>query len=228
MFELDKAIRNWHDGLLQNQNILESDADELESHVRDEIDSLMLAGLSAEEAFMVSTHRIGDNTAVAQEFAKVNTKEVWRNRVFWMLSGVFVFMVIGSLSSFLSDGSKCIFTWLKLNPSVGGIVSSSIYVTFFIGAVFILIEFMGKVSLRIHRRCKTFRNVLLQGILLVVLLKIFNVFTQILCANYLYSKGLGEMYLASRYVLLGWQILWPVILVVLLLWLRPSKTKNAS
>ena len=67
MFELDNAIKNWRSGLLQNQNILESDADELENHVRDEVDSLMLAGLNAEEAFIVSTHRIGDQKTIDHE-----------------------------------------------------------------------------------------------------------------------------------------------------------------
>jgi hypothetical protein len=223
MFELERTIQDWRNGLLQSQNVLESDVDELESHVRDEVESLMLAGLSAEEAFMVSTHRIGDNNAVAQEFAKVNTKEVWRNRVFWMLSGVFTFMVIGSLSSFFSDSSKWILLWLKINPAVTGYVSSSVHVVVFIGAVFIWVAFLGNLSSKVFRRYKTFRNILLQGILLVVLLKILNVAAQMLYANYLYAKGIGEMVLASRYVLFGWGVLWPIILMGLLLWLRPSK-----
>jgi len=227
MFELDNAIQNWRNNLLGSQALQPSDADELESHLRDEVDSLMLAGLNAEEAFIVSSHRIGDSTTVAQEFAKVNTKEIWRNRVFWMLSGVFSFMVIGSLSSFMSDSSKWALSWLKINPSVNGFVSSSVQVIVFVGAVFILVGFLGNLSLKILRRYKTFRNILLQGIILVILLKIFTFFTQVYYARKYGPQELGEMLLASRYILLGWQVIWPIVLVALLLWLRPSRTENA-
>ena len=75
MFELEEAIVNWRSGLLQNQSMLESDADELESNVREEVDSLMLAGLNAQEAFMVSSHLIGDNKAVDQESPANPSKE---------------------------------------------------------------------------------------------------------------------------------------------------------
>lgn len=227
MFELENAIQDWRSGLLQNQNVLESDADELENHVRDEVDSLMLAGLSVEEAFMVSTHRIGDNNAVAHEFAKVNTKEVWRSRVFWMLSGLFTFMVIGSLSSFLSESSKWMLSWLKINPAVNGYISSSVHIIVFIVAVFVLIGFLGNLSLKVLRRYRTFRNVLLQGILLVVLLKLASVFSQIFYVHYYGPQEIGQLTLSSRYILLGWGIIWPVILVGLLLWLRPSKKETA-
>ena len=229
MFELKEAIKKWRSGLLQSQSVLESDADELENHLRDEVDSLMLAGLNAEEAFMVSSHRIGDNKSVGQEFAKVNTKEVWRNRVFWMLSGVFTFMVIGSISSFLSDSSRYVLSLLKINPTINGYVSSSVHVVVFTVAVFFLIRFIGNLSLKILRRYKTFRNVLLQSILLVILLKLASVFIHFIYVRYYGPQEIGQLSLTSSYVLLGWRIiLWPIILVGLLLWLGPSKKEVAN
>ncbi|MHC5179262.1 MAG: permease prefix domain 1-containing protein, partial [Planctomycetota bacterium] len=110
MFELEQAIKNWRNGLLQNQNVLESDANELESHLRDEVDSLMLAGLNAEEAFMVSSHRIGDEEAVGQEFAKVNPSLAWRRRAFWMFFGILASMLVGGISGICSTASVALLT----------------------------------------------------------------------------------------------------------------------
>ena len=227
MFELERAIGDWRSGLLQNQNVLESDADELESHVRDEVDSLMLAGLSAEEAFMVSIHRAGDIETVGREFAKVNTRENWRNRIFWMLSGVFAFLMIGSLSSFASESSKWILSWQKINPAINGYVSASIQVGVFIVAVFALIGFCGNLSSKVFRRYKSFRNVLWQGILLAAFLKGLSIFSQVFYVRYYGVQEIGQLSLASRYVQLGWQIPWPIVLVGLLLWLRPAKRQAA-
>jgi hypothetical protein len=175
MFELDSAITNWRNSLLVNQNITDNNVDELESHLRDEVDSLMLSGLSNEEAFMISTHRIGDQQTIDQEFAKVNTTEIWRQRVFWMLSGVFVFMVIDSLSLFLHGLSIMVLAWLKIAPSINGIVSSSIHVLVFIGAVFILVGCLANLSSKIHRRYRTLGNVLWQCLLAIFLLKLLTV-----------------------------------------------------
>ena len=225
MFELDKAIKNWRSDILQNQSILESDADELENHVRDEVESLKLAGLNEEEAYIISTHRIGDDSAVAEEFAKVNVKEVWRNRVFWMLSGVFVFMIISLLSMFLSHSSKWVLSWLNVNPSINGYISVAVHIMVFVGAVFILVSFLGNISLKILRHDKTFRLFIFRGILLIVILKGLLIINQILYARCFGARDMGEALLSSQYVLFGWQIVWPIILVVLLLWLRPSKSE---
>jgi len=225
MFQLDTAITHWRNGLLVNQNIQDSDVDELENHLRDEIDSLILLGLNHEEAFMISTHRIGDQQTVGQEFAKVNTKEIWRNRLFWMLSGVFVFMVIGSLSSFSSAGTKLLLAWLKINPAVSGIISSLIYVLIFMGAIFILVGCLSGLSSKVHQRYRTLRNVLWQGILLIFLLQILTVFVPVFYTRFYSVAEYGEVAKFSIYIMGSWKILWPILLAGLLFWLRPSKRK---
>ncbi|MHC5082838.1 MAG: hypothetical protein ACYTET_02715 [Planctomycetota bacterium] len=228
MFELESAIANWRSELLHKQTMTMQDIDELESHLREEVESLNLSGLSKEEAFMVSSHRIGDSSVITQEYAKVNSKEIWRNRVFWMLSGVFALMVITSLSSFLSAGSKAVFTWFNISPSLTGIVSSSVQIFASIGLVIALVGCLRNISSNIQRRQMKFRNVLWQCILLIFLLKTFTFFLSIFHVQRYGLEGLKTMSVASRYVLGSWTLIWPLVLAGLLLWLRPARKGTAT
>ena len=225
MFQLENAITNWRNSLLSSQNLTDSNVDELEGHLYDEIDNLVLTGLTEEEAFMVAAHRIGDHREIGQEFAKVNAKEIWRKRVFWMLSGVFVFMVIGSLSSFLSAVSGIILAWLKVNSSISGIVSSLVYVFVFIGSVFVLVGCLSNLLLKIHQRYRTLQNVLWQCLLGIFLLKVSTIFMPIVCSRIYSLEEFGKMNLFNQYVMIGWRIVWPLFIVGLLIWLKPSKRK---
>lgn len=61
---LTQNIAEWRRYLLRQSAIQEEDADELESHLRDEIDALIGAGLAADEAFLVATKRLGQIAAI--------------------------------------------------------------------------------------------------------------------------------------------------------------------
>lgn len=78
MFELDAEIRAWRAVLSASGSFVFSDIEELESHLRDSVDALLSQGLSTEEAFLVAIKRLGDVSAVNEEFAKVSTADVWR------------------------------------------------------------------------------------------------------------------------------------------------------
>jgi hypothetical protein len=86
MFELETQIRSWSDYLRSRGNLLESDLEELESHLRDEIDDLVQGGLSPDEAFLISVKRIGNTDLLSREFAKVNADQLWRQLVVEPLS----------------------------------------------------------------------------------------------------------------------------------------------
>ncbi|WP_369742923.1 permease prefix domain 1-containing protein [Pseudidiomarina sp. PP-1MA] len=79
---LTQNIAEWRRYLLRQSAIQEEDADELESHLRDEIDVLIGAGLAADEAFLVATKRLGQIAAISHEFAEVHAGRLWRNLVF--------------------------------------------------------------------------------------------------------------------------------------------------
>ena len=81
MFDLEKSVRAWSDGLRARKAFRDEDIVELESHLREEIDGLAKLGLSGEEAFLVAEHRIGRPEALAAEYAKVHG-EPWRGMAF--------------------------------------------------------------------------------------------------------------------------------------------------
>ncbi len=78
MFELESQIRKWKSHLRSSGSLGEEELEELESHLRDSIDSLTSREITTEEAFLVSVRRIGDTEMLSNEFAKVTTESLWR------------------------------------------------------------------------------------------------------------------------------------------------------
>lgn len=99
-FDLNLTIQRWRENLAQSPAFQSENLNELESHLRDSVATLQTRGLSAEEAFMVATRRVGHNHALEAEFGKVNRRTVWLDRILWMLIGIqvwgFVAGVVGS------------------------------------------------------------------------------------------------------------------------------------
>ena len=87
-FDLSRAIQQWRENLAQSPVFRTENIHELESHLRDSIATLQTRELSAEEAFVIATRRIGKGGALETEFAKVNRRDVWLDRALWMLIGV--------------------------------------------------------------------------------------------------------------------------------------------
>ena len=78
MFDLESQIRKWRRHVQSAGSLGTHDVDELESHLRDSIDELAERGVSVEEAFIVSIHRMSDAEELNHEFAKVSTESVSR------------------------------------------------------------------------------------------------------------------------------------------------------
>jgi len=78
MFELESQIRKWRGHLRSSGSLREQDLEELESHLRDNIDDLTARGITTEEAILISIRRMGDTEALSDEFAKVTTESIWR------------------------------------------------------------------------------------------------------------------------------------------------------
>jgi hypothetical protein len=74
MFDLDDALARWRRKLneagLKAPVVLE----ELESHLRDEIEALLKCGLNEQQAFETAVQRIGQAGSLKREFAKVGPK----------------------------------------------------------------------------------------------------------------------------------------------------------
>jgi hypothetical protein len=72
MFNLDQAISQWRwhmaAGGIKTPDVL----DELESHLRDDVDQQMRAGLSQQQAFEDAVHRLGKANMLKTEFKKAD------------------------------------------------------------------------------------------------------------------------------------------------------------
>jgi hypothetical protein len=62
-------------------------------------------GLTEEEAFLLAARRLGNGALLDGEFAKVNRGQVWLNRLLWMLVGIQVWGLLGSIAHVASDAA---------------------------------------------------------------------------------------------------------------------------
>jgi len=76
MFDMEKAIIQWKKTLRKNEALEDGTITELESHLRDEIDSLIRSGISEEKAFEKAAVEIGITDDIGQEFYKTHTRRL--------------------------------------------------------------------------------------------------------------------------------------------------------
>jgi len=89
MFQLDPAIAEWRRRMADSGLNAAVVLDELESHLREDIDRQVRSGLSEQAAFEAGVLRIGRVGALKYEFAKVDeTRQVLRQKAVWALLGV--------------------------------------------------------------------------------------------------------------------------------------------
>jgi hypothetical protein len=72
MFDLEKAIKEWRQKMLGAGVKTEEVLNELESHLRDDIEQEMRTGLSSQQAFELAAQKMGEAHQLKGEFAKVN------------------------------------------------------------------------------------------------------------------------------------------------------------
>lgn len=71
MFNLDQTIANWRRQMAAEGIKTPAVLDELESHLREDIERQLRAGVNAETAFKTAVERIGQSDLLKAEFAKV-------------------------------------------------------------------------------------------------------------------------------------------------------------
>ncbi|WP_228389340.1 permease prefix domain 1-containing protein [Cumulibacter manganitolerans] len=81
MMDVEAQIEQWRRFLARHPAITDDDAEEMEGHLRDQIDALNDAGLSPDEAFLVSVKRMGAHDAISREFAQEHSERLWKQLV---------------------------------------------------------------------------------------------------------------------------------------------------
>jgi leader peptidase (prepilin peptidase)/N-methyltransferase len=89
MFNLDQAIAEWRRQMLAAGIKTPVPLDELENHLRDDVEQQVQSGSEEQQAFEASVLRIGKAGALKREFMKVGeTWQVLQRKVVWALIGI--------------------------------------------------------------------------------------------------------------------------------------------
>ena len=78
---LEERIGQWRQYIRRRQAVHSADIEELEDHLRSQIDALREAGLDEDEAFLVAVKRLGDLDTLAREFAIEYSERLWKQLV---------------------------------------------------------------------------------------------------------------------------------------------------
>ncbi|UCF04885.1 MAG: hypothetical protein JSV33_13320 [bacterium] len=82
---LEKRIKEWRTFIHRRQAVHSVDVEELEDHLRTQVNALNEAGLDEDEAFLVAVKRLGDLDSLSREFAREYSERLWKQLV--MLPG---------------------------------------------------------------------------------------------------------------------------------------------
>jgi hypothetical protein len=88
MFELEEAIRKWRQQMAADGVGTAELLNELESHLRDDVEQQVASGIEAEQAFESAIGRIGEGQALQSEFAKVDRARNITKRAILTFAGV--------------------------------------------------------------------------------------------------------------------------------------------
>jgi hypothetical protein len=78
---LEQRIDEWRNYFRKRQAVHAVDVEELEDHLRSQVEALSRAGLSEDEAFLVAVKRLGDLDSVSREFANEYSERLWKQLV---------------------------------------------------------------------------------------------------------------------------------------------------
>lgn len=108
MFELDKAIADWRRQMIAEGIKTPVLLDELESHLQEDVECQVRAGTNVEQAFHAAVRRLGQSSALTDEFSKVGeTNEAFaRIKYFFLtLAGIQNPSLATNMNTSLSNGS---------------------------------------------------------------------------------------------------------------------------
>ncbi len=75
---IEERIGEWRQHLDRHPSIHHVDTEELEDHLRSQIEALLEVGLNEEEAFLVAVKRLGDTHSLSREFAREYSERLWK------------------------------------------------------------------------------------------------------------------------------------------------------
>jgi hypothetical protein len=220
-YDLNTAIATWRSELAAQPNLTAEVRRELETHLRDAITGFQQRGLNDEESFWLACKRVGQPPQLGEEFVKADPVIVWRERVFWMLSCVFLLNVLNGFADFL--------IWLV--PKLAVSERARILYPGLISIIVILV--LIGLAKKAHQFPKLARlnngRLWLASITLTLILtsSIISYYLRVLSRAQLSKMGLpADLYPIWQPVVLN--SLYPLFLMALIIWLMPAKNRKTS
>jgi len=78
---MEAQFAQWRQYVQCRRELQQSDAEELEDHLRGSVDELIAVGLRADEAFLVAVKRMGSLDDLSREFAREHSERLWKQLV---------------------------------------------------------------------------------------------------------------------------------------------------
>jgi hypothetical protein len=75
---IEERITQWREHLNRHEAIRTADTEELEDHLRSQIEALKEIGLNDDEALLVAVKRIGELNSLSREFAREYSERLWK------------------------------------------------------------------------------------------------------------------------------------------------------
>ncbi|MGH3481582.1 MAG: permease prefix domain 1-containing protein, partial [Nocardioidaceae bacterium] len=79
--DLERQIAEWRAYMHRRRELLHTDAEELEDHLRSQITDLTAGGLRGDEAFLIAVKRMGSLDELSREFAREHSERLWKQLV---------------------------------------------------------------------------------------------------------------------------------------------------
>lgn len=232
MSDVEKRIEQWRNALRTSDAFGISDIDELESHLREEMERLRPLGLSETESFLVARHRLGEAQALETEYEKVNADRRSLLRMSWMVGGVLVYVLAGYIAGGVSHGGML--AAIGLRGGATSIAWAGVAAKAAAGVALFLIVWAcarrgswSGLTGRLRMMSLPRLLLLLGGLALVDCLLIGFEFlfrtAAVRCVN---SEEYARMALVGSYANLGWAVLAPVLAAILLIILRTRADRS--
>ena len=152
MFNLEQSITDWRRQMLAAGIKTPEPLEELESHLRDDIERQVQLGVSAEQAFKIATQRMGPAIELKSAFEKVHSnsnepmKEKFRN-ILVIIAGIAIAIgfVLPEIARWRSYGTPPVWSMAFLLISTAA---------FTVGAVWVAIQGLNRLARRLEAKAR--------------------------------------------------------------------------
>jgi len=151
MFDLQKSINDWRRQMLAAGVKHPAPLDELELHLREEIEWLMESGLDEPSAFTTAVKNLGPAQSLHDEFKKVKatlSRRHWLAFEILFLANALVYpLMLGANAFLVRDG---VFSGMNFGQQISSVVAGLAYSLFAFGLRFFCLRFPNLLSFRIR------------------------------------------------------------------------------